>query len=278
MKKLLAVILVAVMMVTVLAGCCSHVWFAATCTAPQTCQECGETEGEALGHTWVEATCEVAKTCSVCKETEGEALGHDWEEATTEAPKTCKTCAKTEGEKIVTDPRFTTEATKHIQGKWSCEIVLTGEMLGTTGYLDEVPCTVFYEFKNDGELLAVVEIHDRFAFLEGFKAYTVDLTYAAMASEGYSKSQADAAFLEVYGMDVKAYVDNQVNNMDLDELFEAFAEDGVYYITDNNIWFAQSWSNEFESSPYTLEDGVLIIEEDTLEEGGDPLKWTRVTE
>lgn len=31
-----------------------------------------------LGHAWVDATCTAPKTCELCGDTEGEALGHDW--------------------------------------------------------------------------------------------------------------------------------------------------------------------------------------------------------
>lgn len=77
----------------------NHTWVEATCDAPKTCSECGETEGEALEHEWIEATCETARTCSHCGKTEGEALGHEWIEATFEAPQTCSVCGATMGEK-----------------------------------------------------------------------------------------------------------------------------------------------------------------------------------
>ena len=191
MKKLIALLTLTLLMLSLLTGCCSHVWFAATCTTPKTCSECGETEGEALGHTWVEATCTTPKTCSACKETEGEALGHTWEEATTEAPQTCSVCQATEGSKIDTDPRFTTAATKEIQGKWTAETGLTGEMLGTTGYLDEVPVTLIYEFKNNGDVTMQVQINDQLSFMDGMKKFQKDLLYALMAEGGYSKAQTD---------------------------------------------------------------------------------------
>lgn len=278
MKRKIAIVSLTLLMLSLLTGCCSHVWYAATCTAPKTCQECGETEGEALGHTWEDATCLKPKTCTACNATEGEALGHSWEEATTETPKTCTVCAETEGEKINTDPRFTTAATKDFQGKWSCDVVLTGEMLGTSGYLDEIPCTLVYEFKNNGDLIQTVEIQDQLAFMDGIKKLSLDATYNAMAAEGYSKKQADAAYLELYGMAIEEYVDKAVNEMDLEEFFGAFTNDGVYYVTENKIWMAPSWLNEFESSPYTLDGDLLVIEEDTLEEGGEPFQWKRTAE
>ena len=78
----------------------SHVWQDATCTAPETCAECGETEGESLGHDWQDATCTAPKTCARCGLTEGRALGHDWRDATCTTPKTCARCALTEGEPL----------------------------------------------------------------------------------------------------------------------------------------------------------------------------------
>ena len=97
-KKVLAIVLAAVMAFT-LCGCClKHDYAPATCTEPETCTKCGKTQGEALGHTWEEATCEEPKTCAVCGATDGEALGHTWEEATCEEPKTCAVCGATDGE------------------------------------------------------------------------------------------------------------------------------------------------------------------------------------
>lgn len=74
-----------------------HTWIDATCTAPRTCEECGETEGSALGHRWLDASCDQARFCSVCGATDGTALGHRWIDATCTAPKICNVCQKIEG-------------------------------------------------------------------------------------------------------------------------------------------------------------------------------------
>lgn len=276
MKKIVAMGTLIVLMLCLLTGCCSHVWYAATCTAPKTCQECGEIEGEALGHTWVDATCTVPKTCSVCKETEGEATGHAWEEATTEAPKTCAVCSETEGEKIDTDARFTTAATKELQGKWSCDTVLNfAEQLGVEGYLEEVECTLVYEFKNNGELLQYIEIHDQLAFMEGMKRFTADVLYEAMAQQGLSKEQTDAAIQAEYNMTTEEYINEQVESMNYEEIFEGFSNEGVYYVTDEKVWFGISWLNEFESSEYTIEGDILTIAVDVPEEGAEPYRYKK---
>ena len=49
---------------------CDHVWYAPTCTEPQTCSECGETKGEALGHSETELEA-VAPTCTEDGKTAG---------------------------------------------------------------------------------------------------------------------------------------------------------------------------------------------------------------
>ena len=83
---------------------CEHEWSEATCTEPQVCSLCEETQGEPLGHAWVDATCEDPKMCSVCSATEGDALGHvpeNWKTtgvnyvtATVSSKKYCSVCAE----------------------------------------------------------------------------------------------------------------------------------------------------------------------------------------
>ncbi|MBR4864242.1 MAG: hypothetical protein IKU07_06680 [Oscillospiraceae bacterium] len=280
MKKYLLAMLVCLCFVLVLAGCgCDHEWAAANCTAPKTCELCGEIQGEAKGHTWVEATCTAAKNCSVCHITEGEVPGHNWEEATTETPKTCLTCQLTEGSKIQTDPRFTTEATKHIQGKWTCEVELNGELMGMPGYFESLPCTLTYEFGNAGDLLCNIEVHDAIAFMDEMKRMTSDMLYESFAAEGLSKEQADAAMKEAYGMSMEEYLTAYIDSVDMDEIFAAFKSEQVYYVGQNGIYSSDSWlREEFDFSEYTLENDVLIIKEDVLEEGGEPLQWKRAAE
>lgn len=255
-----------------------HTWTAATCTAPKTCEVCNATEGEAKGHTWEDATCLVPMKCSTCHETQGEPKGHNWAEATTDVPKTCLDCQTTEGSRIITDPRFTTAATKDLHGHWTCEVVFTGEMMGMEGYIEELPCTLHYRFGNAGELAMEVELHDAFAFKETLKKMTADELYAEYANYGYSKSATDAAFKAELGMTVTEYADAAIEAVDLDMLFSQFTMDGVYYVGENGIYSSLSWYNEFECSTYTLENGVLIIDEDVLEEGGEPLQWKRAEE
>ncbi len=87
-------------------GCCIiHEWRGADCEHPQTCIQCGKTEGEALGHIWMEATCTTPKTCILCAQTEGEPGKHSFTWTVSSEPDygreglktgTCTECGETE--------------------------------------------------------------------------------------------------------------------------------------------------------------------------------------
>lgn len=128
MKRFVAEMMsIFLVMSLLLSGCGQHkhAWVEATCAAPKTCRECGETEGNSLEHTWEKATCSTPMTCSVCGTISGEALGHDisglsctqdgvctrcgetvksvghqFSEATCTQPKACSVCGETEGEAL----------------------------------------------------------------------------------------------------------------------------------------------------------------------------------
>lgn len=94
MKKRIALLLIAALVVSLFAGCClKHEWVEADCENPKTCAKCEKTEGEPLGHEWEDATCTEAKTCSECGETEGQALGHKWNDPTCTEAQVCSVCS-----------------------------------------------------------------------------------------------------------------------------------------------------------------------------------------
>ena len=85
-------LLICLLLMMLLTGCCKHDWEEATCEHPRTCVECGWEVGEKGEHNWEEATCTDPETCRNCGETRGKANGHRW------AGLTCQECGET-GEK-----------------------------------------------------------------------------------------------------------------------------------------------------------------------------------
>jgi len=100
-KRSLILILSLVVLCLLLTACgCRHEWNEATCTRPQTCALCQETQGQALGHKWLDATCEEPETCARCEKTAGDPLGHQWVEATCRDAKECTVCGATDGQAL----------------------------------------------------------------------------------------------------------------------------------------------------------------------------------
>lgn len=192
-KQMLCGVVGTLAMCFMLTGCGhEHTWAEATCTTPKTCNECGETEGEALGHTWAEATCATPQTCTVCGETEGETLAHTWVEATCAEAKHCNVCGETEGEPLA---HTLTEA--NYQQAAACEVC--GETVGeplqayfeknnqscnaelNKTYMSLLPCLESEYFKttakatfSDYETFASDETHEA---LEGYEWKTITLTF-----------------------------------------------------------------------------------------------------
>lgn len=257
MKRTIALSAMLLALVLALTACgCDHQWTDADCTTPRTCTQCQETEGNALGHSWAEAACTAPKTCQTCKVTEGEALGHDWQEATTEAPKTCSRCALTEGERIITDPRFTTAACKALFGLWEGELTQTGEEMGMDGYLDSLTAGISLEFGNAGELTARTWFEE--AEVAKLTAAMIQMMYDLFAQMDMDKATADAAVQATYGKTMDEYVAEIVA-----EIGTQTEETEVYYVEDNVIWSAETWSvQEMDKVTFTLNGDTLTISEE----------------
>lgn len=251
-----------------------HSWQEATCTTVKTCAVCQTTEGDPLGHTWQNATCMTPKTCSVCNATEGGTAAHKWQEATTEAPKTCSVCKKTEGSKLKTDSRFTTKATKNLQGTWVCDVVITDEMMGLENF-GNVSCRMTLSFGNTGVLKQSIKLIDEKDYMAKLKKYTVEEIYAAFAQQGLTKEQGDQAMLEAYGLNVSDYVDAALTGYDANQYFSAFNSEQVYYVENGKVYTALNWQAKFEGDNFSLTNGKLKIEGLSLEEGGEPLVWEK---
>ena len=251
-----------------------HKWTDATCETAKTCDLCKKVEGEALGHTWVDASCETAKTCSVCKKTEGSALGHKWVDATTEAPKTCSVCKKTEGDRIITDPRFKTEACKALIGSWQGTLRMTGAETGIEGFTGVLELAYTLSFGNDGSYKENISIGNKDAFMKALEDDYVAAFYAEFAKQGLNQAQADAAMKATYGMDVRGYSQQLVASSNWDVVYSNTVI-GVYYVEGGLIYSGESWSAALGSDTYTIKDNVLTIA--NLSNLFPDLKFTRIS-
>lgn len=278
MKKKLFALLLALVLLLVFTGCCSHEWYTATCDTPKTCAACGETEGEALGHTWVDATCDTPKTCSVCHATEGDALGHDWMDATTDAPKTCSVCAATEGERIITDERFTTAATAAVQGQWTAVDALPATEFGLEGMETDLLFSILYTFGNDGSLTTECVPVNEEEFCAAMADWIVSSVINSMAAQGISEEDTRLMAQQQYGMTLEEYAASSMEGMDLPSLITSFNFSGVYYVEGDQLHNASTWSASMESSTFTLDGDSLTLSGNLGSMTGSELVLSRVSE
>lgn len=283
MKKRLSLIALVLVFALALTACgCKHENVnEGNCVTDKTCADCGEVLSAAPGHNWQAATCEAPKTCSGCGLTEGEALGHSWLDATTEAPKTCENCGATEGERIITDERFTTAATIDYQGNWVAAFNMSGEMMDMPGFESGIDCLLYLDLRNDGTATLSIEAADVDAMEADVTEYLVQILYEELAAAGLTKEDADAAFLEAYGMSLQEYAEYMVKEMNMASIFEQMSMDMVYYVENGNLYMAEAWVSDMgDPSPIRLDGENLILEEDLSVMGieDDQLVFTPVAE
>lgn len=99
MKRVLCLGMAAILILALGACACEHQWQSADCVNPQSCEKCGEVQGEALGHSFQAASCTAPETCSLCGETRGEALDHQfgpWSFEEESMSRICTVCSSEE--------------------------------------------------------------------------------------------------------------------------------------------------------------------------------------
>ena len=253
--KSVVVTVLAVLLGASLTGCktelstvfCNHDWARSTCLAPRTCKRCGLTEGKIRSHEWGNTDCSVQEGCIVC--------------------------GTTEGDPITTDPRFTTEATAAVQGKWVSLMEITGEMIGEPGFDGTILFAFTMELNNDGTMAMYVQMED----VSALKDYLLDALYKEFEAQGLDKATADAAMKQSTGMTMEQYVDYALGMIDFNELLGSANIEGVYYVADGMIYSGNSWNSELTGEKFTL-DGDTLTLETNVDGEATTMVFTRVTD
>lgn len=76
---------------------CNHSYNAATCTAPKTCKNCGQTTGSAMGHNYSNGKCIRCGEEKNSTKPTTPSCNHSYSAATCTKPQTCKNCGQTSG-------------------------------------------------------------------------------------------------------------------------------------------------------------------------------------
>ena len=262
MKRTIAFLLMAVMLVSLLTACgCKHEWAEATCTDPKTCTLCEETEGDSLGHSYLDATCEAPKTCRRCGKTKGDALEHEWAEATCEDPMTCTLCGATEGEALghewsestCTEPAVCDvcgaedgEPGEHTWLDATCEAPMTCEVCGATE--GEPGDHVEGEAElADYDLVEATAVYDTPCTVCGEVISSETLTMPQLHSDGYflltPQDYVDRLY-NIFTSETDLYCELYVNE-DMDDVITC----DMWSTVSDNMYFAYTY---FYDGDYSL--------------------------
>ena len=289
MKKIIACLLLAALLTSLLTGCClSHKWTEATCLEPQTCSKCGKTEGEPLSHTWIPATCTTAEMCNVCSTTRAKELGHIWVDATCTDPKICLTCNATEGTERghqLTDWEITSEPANEKAGVKTKYCKVCDEAVETTefyypyfdmsftefvkqhnntyasyGWKIKEVSTGYSYFMNSSEETAIVFHSD----MNGKTTGTVT-AYSKATLEEFNSLKIRVIDHGATSIDEEMFVDvlyigsaitQPLANYELDEFFDQFLDDWVITRKSTSIWEGEAIVGGYKYilCAYTVDD------------------------
>lgn len=202
MKKTLFVLICLSLFLLGLSGCgCSHEWIQADCTAPKTCAQCAETEGEALGHDWQAASCLAAETCSRCGETQGDVLPHtygEWTLGESEMIRTCSGCSAAETREIPPE----VAAQQMLVGHWDF-LVLFHEGSMTDPYRRPDPYVAYSaEAEEDGTFRLAVGEDKEYTLRWEYDAFDSEKNiYTYTMTREDTQNQATAYLQRLEGMD-----------------------------------------------------------------------------
>lgn len=274
MKKLGMILMILMAMLALTACRCEHAWEEATCQKSQACSLCGQTQGEPLEHTWTEADCRTPQTCSLCGETRGEPLEHSWMDATTEEPQLCALCGQTRGERIITDPRFTTQASLPLIGRWEFTVelsLLSEELAGEVG---ERFIPVTCDFSKDGRVYTYISRENMEGLLTQLRQLLQERVEAQMEQQGLDAAAAEEVLLDTVGLTMEAYLDAMLEQLEAEQLLAGalgrLGINGVYYVEGESLFYAPNWETPMEELPFLLEENALSFPE-ALEELGCPV-------
>lgn len=173
-----------------------------------------------------------------------------------------------------------------VVGNWTCELDITDYFLDSfANFVDEpleinekLIVTLKLDLNKDGSYsLDVSEEETRLQFnnfLEPLGESLADLMYRIGEESGVSKADMDSAMVAQYGVDVNGYVDQILNNLDINDLFEdSTGLSGFYKVDGNKILFAKDKEDlddkDFTAkdfSEYSLNGNTLVLK--SIAEGG----------
>ena len=159
------------------------------------------------------------------------------------------------------------ELTEKIQGSWTLELTMTGDMMGVSEFTGEIALPITITFDADGIMTMHMTEENKAVFTESLETemytFMTDMMYSQFEDMGMTREEADAAVQEYYGQTMEELIEELMADvmaeLDADELAAEMESSSAYIIKNGKLYTGESTDdldvmecNEIELSGNTL--------------------------
>lgn len=159
------------------------------------------------------------------------------------------------------------ELTEKIQGSWTLELTMTGDMMGVSEFTGEIALPITITFDADGIMTMHMTEENKAVFSESLEtemyAFMTDMMYSQFEDMGMTREEADAAVQEYYGQTMEELIDELMAELmvelDVNDLAAEMESSSAYIIKNGKLYTGDSTDdldvmecNEIELSGNTL--------------------------
>ena len=159
------------------------------------------------------------------------------------------------------------ELTEKIQGSWTLELTMTGDMMGVSEFTGEIALPITITFDADGIMTMHMTEENKAVFTESLETemytFMTDMMYSQFEDMGMTREEADAAVQEYYGQTMEELIEELMADvmaeLDADELAAEMESSSAYIIKNGKLYTGESTDdldvmecNEIELSGSTL--------------------------
>lgn len=159
------------------------------------------------------------------------------------------------------------ELTEKIQGSWTLELTMNGDMMGVSEFTGEIALPITITFDADGIMTMHMTEENKAVFTESLETemytFMTDMMYSQFEDMGMTREEADAAVQEYYGQTMEELIEelmaDVMTELDADELAAEMESSSAYIIKNGKLYTGESTDdldvmecNEIELSGNTL--------------------------
>ena len=159
------------------------------------------------------------------------------------------------------------ELTEKIQGSWTLELTMNGDMMGVSEFTGEIALPITITFDDEGIMTMHMTEENKAVFTESLEtemyAFMTDMMYSQFEDMGMTREEADAAVQEYYGQTMEELIDELMAELmvelDVNDLAAEMESSSAYIIKNGKLYTGDSTDdldvmecNEIELSGNTL--------------------------